>query len=259
MGSCFPLLLLPSSPASSSRQCLGRGSKQSGRSRTSSSPGLSLRVPLSGTACSERAQPFRAPRASLGPKLYGAVAGGAGQAIARVPGADSPCVPGARVCPEPVRLAPGSRRSRQGWQRSARSGMPGRAEQGLSLPRLSVPPRSGHAGLTRAVSDFVPGTFKINRMRRQHKQAAAMLRRRRRKGGAGLERLTWEGGTALPCATGIFAGLGHIPWPSGARWGARTCFTWGRWSGQRGRGVGGERLKLAGSSEQFWCRPLACP
>lgn len=41
MGSCFPHLLLPSRPASRSRQCLGRGSKQSGRSCTSSSPGLS--------------------------------------------------------------------------------------------------------------------------------------------------------------------------------------------------------------------------
>lgn len=41
VGGCFPHLLLPSRPASSSRQCLGRGSKQSGRSCTSSSPGLS--------------------------------------------------------------------------------------------------------------------------------------------------------------------------------------------------------------------------
>lgn len=52
VGSCFPHLLLPSRPASSSRQCLGRGSKQSGRSCTSSSPGLSR----SESRCQEDAQ-----------------------------------------------------------------------------------------------------------------------------------------------------------------------------------------------------------
>lgn len=41
VGSRFPHLLLPSRPASRSRQCLGKGSKQSGRSCTSSLPGLS--------------------------------------------------------------------------------------------------------------------------------------------------------------------------------------------------------------------------
>lgn len=41
VGSCFSHLLLPSCPARRSRQCLRGGSKQSGRSCTSSSPGLS--------------------------------------------------------------------------------------------------------------------------------------------------------------------------------------------------------------------------
>lgn len=41
VGSCFPHLLQPSPPASRSGQSLAGGSKQSGRSCTSSSPGLS--------------------------------------------------------------------------------------------------------------------------------------------------------------------------------------------------------------------------
>lgn len=133
-GSCFPHLLLPSRPASRSRQCLGRGSKQSGRSCTSSSPGLSP----SESRCqdAQRVGPFSAgsafpspaptwrpvrPESALGDEAFWQLSS-SWRARRSRPGRASRAGPaGSRALRERLcrRRGPGTRRSRESWQRSA--------------------------------------------------------------------------------------------------------------------------------------------
>lgn len=109
------------------------------------------------------------------------------------------------------------RRSCAGAQAASREG-------GRRSPRA----RSGIGlSLTRPGGDFVLRPFKINRMCRQRKQAAAMLRR---KGGV-VVRVSNPGGRDCPALCRRL-----LPWPRAhpftclCQVGAHTCFVSGRWS-----------------------------